>query len=96
MLAGFAESDAPADIGIKDEDTDAIKTLPKFDNFGSLSDLGSLFSGGGQGRSLDVSRPPPRANVSITSPHPVLSKPQGPPADVRDDAPLNTSTIPSA
>eukprot|EP00892_Ulva_mutabilis_P010212 jgi/Ulvmu1/7563/UM037_0107.1 len=92
---GFAESDAPADIGIKDEDTEAIKTLPKFDNFGSLSDLGSLFSGGGQGRSVDVSRPPPRANVSITSPHPVLSKPQGP-ADVRDEAPMNASTIPSA
>lgn len=93
---GFPESDAAADIGMKDEDTEAIKTLPKFDNFGSLSDLGSLFSGGGQGRSVDVSRPPPRANVSITSPHPVLSKPPVPAGDIRDEPAPNASTIPSA
>ena len=60
---------------VKFDDSEAIKRLPKFDNFGSLSDLGSLFSGGGAGRSLDVragGRQPPTANLSITSPHPML------------------------
>lgn len=60
---------------VKFDDSEAIKKLPKFDNFGSLSDLGSLFSGGGAGRSLDVrasGRQPPTANLSITSPHPML------------------------
>lgn len=74
--AGLADGDAQVmpELG-KVEDCEAIKKLPKFDNFGSLSDLGSLFSGG-QGRSVDVrsgSRQPPRANVSITSPHPAMA-----------------------
>jgi hypothetical protein len=73
----YADGDAPVmpEIG-KTEDCEAIKQLPKFDNFGSLSDLGSLFSRGGPGRSMDVrsgSRHPPRANVSVTSPHPALA-----------------------
>lgn len=75
-LAGLADGDTQVmpELG-KVEDCEAIKKLPKFDNFGSLSDLGSLFSGG-QGRSVDVrsgNRQPPRANVSITSPHPALA-----------------------
>lgn len=77
------------ELGVKAEDCEAIKKLPKFDNFGSLSDLGSLFSGG-PGLSVDVrsgSRQPPRANVSITSPHPALvakSKSNG--AEAKEDA----------
>jgi hypothetical protein len=60
---------------VKFDDNEDIKKLPKYDNFGSLSDLGSLFSGGAP-RSLDVraagGRQPPSANLSITSPHPVI------------------------
>ena len=56
---------------LKVEDCEAIKQLPKFENFGSLSDLGSLFSGGqGWSEAVQTGRQPPRANVSITSPSP--------------------------
>ena len=73
MGCGHADGDAQVIPElVKAEDCEAIKQLPKFDNFDSLSDLGSLFSGG-QGKSEAVrsgNRQPPRANVSITSPSP--------------------------
>jgi hypothetical protein len=59
---------------VKFDDSEKIKMLPKFDDFGSLSDLGSLFSAG-PGRSVDMrsgGRQPPRANLSISSPHPMV------------------------
>lgn len=57
------------------DDSDAIQKLSKFDNFGSLSDLGSLFSSGPV-RSRDVRSSvcnAPRTNLSIASPHSLMT-----------------------